>query len=125
PRSGQAVYLMHVAAGHAKRGVVLADSLLVRAFEQAVDLALGVVVQLDLAHAKVIGPLVAGSGGGPRGRLRGQAGGVVEIHESRHVVAPSGGWPAASGRWSGVHRPGRPGTALEQRWHERRMRPRR
>jgi hypothetical protein len=39
--SGQAVHLVHIAAGHAKRGVVLADGVLVGPFEQAVHLAVG------------------------------------------------------------------------------------
>jgi hypothetical protein len=58
--SGDAVYLMDVAAGHPERGVVGADGLFVRAVEQAVDLAVVVVVQLDLAHAELVGPGVAG-----------------------------------------------------------------
>jgi hypothetical protein len=40
--SGQAVHLVQVTAGHAERGVVLADGVLVRAFKQAVHLSLEV-----------------------------------------------------------------------------------
>jgi hypothetical protein len=39
-----------VAAGHAQRGVVLADGLFVRPVQQAVHLAVAVVVELDLAN---------------------------------------------------------------------------
>jgi hypothetical protein len=46
----EAVYLVDVAAGHAQRGVVLADGLFVRPVEQAVHLAVVVVVELDLAN---------------------------------------------------------------------------
>jgi hypothetical protein len=41
PASGavsQAVHLVHIAAGHAEGGVVLADGVFVRPFEQAVHL---------------------------------------------------------------------------------------
>jgi hypothetical protein len=45
---------MDVAAGHPERGEVGADGLFVRAVEQAVDLAVVIVVQLDLAHAELL-----------------------------------------------------------------------
>src|SRR5579872_6053867 len=60
PRSGEAVDLVHVRAGDAERGVVLADGVLVGPVQQAVHLAVGVVVQLDLAHAELISGAVAG-----------------------------------------------------------------
>ena len=50
---------MHVAAGHAERGVVLADGVLVRPIEQAVHRPVGVVVQPGLADAEPVGPGVA------------------------------------------------------------------
>jgi hypothetical protein len=46
---------MDVAAGYAEGGVMRADGLFVRAFQQAVNLAVRVVVQLELAHAELIG----------------------------------------------------------------------
>ena len=54
-RSGEAFYLVDVAAGDAEGGVVAADGVLVWAFEQAVEGAVGVVVQLELAHAELVG----------------------------------------------------------------------
>src|SRR5215469_2231448 len=84
PRSGQAVYLVDVAAGHAERGVVGADGWLVRPVKQAVDPAVGVVVQLDLAHAELVGPGVARVVGDLRDRLSGQLQILVKIHEPGH-----------------------------------------
>jgi hypothetical protein len=43
---------VHIPAGCAKGGVVLADGVFVRPFEQAVHFPVGVVVQLDLAYAE-------------------------------------------------------------------------
>jgi AcrR family transcriptional regulator len=83
-RSGKAVHPMDVAAGHPQRGVVLADGLLVRPVEEAVHLAPGVVVQLDLAHAELIGRAVAGVIGDLRDGLGGQLQILVKIHEPRH-----------------------------------------
>jgi hypothetical protein len=83
-RSGKAVHPVDVAARHIQRGVVLADGLFVRPVEQAVHLAPGVVVQLDLAHAELIGPAVAGVIGDLRDGLGGQLQILVEVHESCH-----------------------------------------
>lgn len=47
--------MVHVAAGDAQRLVMPADRLLIRAFQEAVDLAVGVVVTLDLPHADLVG----------------------------------------------------------------------
>ena len=55
---------MHVAAGHSESGVVLADGFFVWPVKQAVDLALGVVVQLDLAHAELVGSGAPGARAG-------------------------------------------------------------
>jgi hypothetical protein len=71
-RSGKAVHPVDVAARHTQRGVMLVDGLFVRPVEQAVHLAPGVVVQLDLAHAELIGPAVAGVIGDLRDGLGGQ-----------------------------------------------------
>ena len=60
-RSGEAVCLMDMAAGHSERGVVLPDGVLVRPVEQAAHLPVGVVVQLGLADAEPVGPGVATS----------------------------------------------------------------
>lgn len=49
-----AVHLADVAAGHAERGVVGADGLFVWPVEQAVDLALGVVVLCPVIRAVII-----------------------------------------------------------------------
>jgi hypothetical protein len=73
-----------VAARHSQRGVVLADGLLVRAVKQAVHLAPSVVVELDLAHAELIGPGVTRVLGDLRDGLGGQLQILVKVHESRH-----------------------------------------
>jgi hypothetical protein len=52
--SEQAVDPVYVAAGHVEGRVVLADRVLVRTLEQAVNLAVGVVVELDLGHAELV-----------------------------------------------------------------------
>lgn len=85
-----AVDPVHVAAVHVQRRVMLADRVLVRAFQQAVDLAVGVVEQFDLADAELVGL----PGPGPLGDLldgfRRQFQVVVEIHESGHRRPPPG-----------------------------------
>src|ERR1700735_2848509 len=83
---GEAVDLVHVAAGHAEGGVVLADGVLVRRVEQAVRLPVGVVVQLDLADAEPVGAGAAGVLGDLREGLGGQLQVLVEVHESCHVI---------------------------------------
>src|SRR5271169_5435036 len=83
-RSGEAVDLVHVCARDAERGVVLADGVLVGPVKQAVHLAVGVVVQLDLAHAELVGLAVAGVLGDLRDSLGWQFQVVVEVHELRH-----------------------------------------
>jgi hypothetical protein len=45
---------VHIAARDAERGVMLPDGLLVRALEEAVHLAVRVVIQLDLADAESV-----------------------------------------------------------------------
>jgi hypothetical protein len=77
---------VHIATGQPERGVVLPDGLLVRPFEQAVNLAVGVVVQLDLMHAEIVGPLMAGI----VGDLRDGLGGQLQIAAR---ITPSGGVP--------------------------------
>src|SRR5271169_2243782 len=85
-RSGEAVDLVHVCARDAERGVVLADGVLVGPVQQAVHLAVGVVVQLDLAHAELVGGAVTGVLADLRDGLGGQLEILVEIHESWHVI---------------------------------------
>jgi len=93
---------VHVAAGNAEGGVVLADGVLVRPFQQAVHLAFGVVVQLDLADAELVDPAVAGVGGDLRDGLGGQLEVLVKVHELWHVIVLSCGglmpWRLARGR---------------------------
>jgi hypothetical protein len=60
---------MDVAAVDAERGVVAADCFLVWAVEQAEDGAFGVVVELDLLDAELVGPPVADVAGDLRDRL--------------------------------------------------------
>ena len=79
--------------GTPRGGVVLADGVFVRPFEQAVHLAVGVVGQLDLANAEPVGPGVAGVLGDLREGLGGQLQLLVKVHEQCHVVLlPCGGW---------------------------------
>src|SRR5439155_23650786 len=111
--AGDAVDPVDGPAIHAERGVVLADRVLVRPVEQAVHLTVGVVVQLNLANAELVRPLVAGVVGDLRDGLGRQLEVGVEIHEPGHVRSPSvrpvtgssqpaggpaGGWPCGSAR---------------------------
>jgi hypothetical protein len=48
---------------HVQRLVMLADGVLIRPFQQAVDLAVGVVEQFDLAHPELVGGAFPGSAG--------------------------------------------------------------
>src|SRR5690242_10962079 len=82
--SGEAVHLVHVTAGNPERGVMLADRVLVRPVQQAVHVAVGVVVELDLAHAELVGLRVAGVLGDLLDRLRGQLQVLVKVHVPGH-----------------------------------------
>src|SRR5215470_2564627 len=82
--SGDAVHPVDGPAVDAERGVVLADRVFVGPVEQAVHLAVGVVVQLDLPDAELVRPLVAGVVGDLRDRLWRQLEVCVEIHEPGH-----------------------------------------
>jgi hypothetical protein len=64
---------MDVAAVDAERGVVAADCFLVWTVEQAEDGAFGVVAELDLLDAELVGPPVADVAGDLRDRLGGLA----------------------------------------------------
>jgi hypothetical protein len=77
---------VYIAAGHPERRVVRADGLFIRPLEQAVNLAVGVVVQLDLADSELICPGVAGVVSDLRDRLRGQFEVRMEVHELRHLA---------------------------------------
>jgi hypothetical protein len=46
---------MHFAAGNVQRRMMPANRLLVWAVQKAVDLAIGIVIQLDLPHAELVG----------------------------------------------------------------------
>src|SRR5205823_11692249 len=87
-RSGDAVHPVDGPAAQPERGVVLADRVLVRPVEQAVHLAVGVVVQLDLADAELVRPLVAAVVGDLRDGFGRQLEVGVEIHEPWHVSSP-------------------------------------
>src|SRR5258708_11257693 len=56
--SEQAVHPVHVPARNGKRRVMLADRLLIGALHEAIDLAVGVLVQLNLPHTELIGSAV-------------------------------------------------------------------
>src|SRR6266700_7348909 len=86
--SGDAVHPVDGPAVQAERGVVLADRVLVRPVEQAVHLAVGVVVQLDLADAELVRTLVAGVVGDLRDGLGRQLEIGVIVHEPGHVSSP-------------------------------------
>jgi hypothetical protein len=68
--------------------VVLADGVLVRPFGQAVHLAAGVVVQLDLANAELVGPGLAGILGDLCDDPGGQLQVLVKVHEQCHLMFP-------------------------------------
>ncbi len=61
--------------------MVVADGLLVRALEEAVDLAVGVVVELDLPHAELVGGAVPRPLGYLLDGFGGQLEVVVVVHE--------------------------------------------
>ncbi|MGC1282056.1 MAG: helix-turn-helix transcriptional regulator [Streptosporangiaceae bacterium] len=63
---------MDVAAVDAERGVVAADCFVAWVVEQAEDGAFGVVVELDLLDAELVGPPVADVAGDLGDRLGGQ-----------------------------------------------------
>jgi hypothetical protein len=86
--SEQAVDLVHFAARHAESLVMFADRVLVRTFEQAVDLAVGIVVQLDLPHAELVGRAFPCSLRDLLNSFSRKFEVIVEIHESRHAVPP-------------------------------------
>src|SRR5258708_6729877 len=86
--SEQAVHPVHVPARNVKRRVLLADRLLIGALQEAIDLAVGVVVQLNLPHTELIGSAVPRSLGYLIDGFLRQPQVLVEIHEPRHAVPP-------------------------------------
>src|ERR1039457_4169883 len=86
--SEQAVYTLHVAAGDVQRLVMLADRLLIRAFQEAIDLAVGVLQKLNLPLTELVRSAVPRSLGYLVDGFLRQLQVLVEIHESRHVVLP-------------------------------------
>src|SRR5258708_992603 len=86
--SGQAVYLVHLAAWHAQCLVMVADRLLVRSFQEAVDLAVGVVVQVKLPYAELVSSTSPGAFGYLPDSLRRELQVVMEIHELGHEIPP-------------------------------------
>src|SRR5437763_5968727 len=86
--SGHAVHPVDGPAVHPQRGVVPADRVLVRPVEQAVHLAVGVVVQLDLADAELVRPLVAAVVGDLRDGFGRQLEISVEIQNLGMSVLP-------------------------------------
>src|SRR5258708_9390733 len=67
---------------------MLADRLLIGALQEAIDLAVGVVVQLNLPHTELIGSAVPRSLGYLIDGFLRQLQVLVEIHEPRHAVPP-------------------------------------
>src|ERR1700760_4182795 len=88
-RLADPVHPVHVAACDPERLVVLAHALLVRRVQQAVDLAVGVVVQLSLVDSELVGGAFPRFLGDLRDGFVRQLQVVVEVHEARHVVVPS------------------------------------
>jgi hypothetical protein len=79
---------VRVTAGDAERRVMVADRLLARALQEAVNLAVGVVIELDLPHAELVGsPVPRSLGYLVDGFLR-QLQILVKIHEPGHVIPP-------------------------------------
>jgi hypothetical protein len=75
---------MDVAAWNAKGGVVMSDGVCVRRVKEAVDLAVGVLEQFDLAHTKLVGLLCLGISGDLINRLGWKLQIVMKIHVSGH-----------------------------------------
>src|ERR1035438_1894413 len=69
--------------------MMLADRVLVRTLQEAVDLAVGVMVKLDLPYTEVVGGALARSLRYLVDRFLRQLQVVVKIHEPRHAVPPS------------------------------------
>src|ERR1017187_3612773 len=86
--SEQAVHAVHFTTGDVQRLVMLADCLLVRPVEEAVTLAVGVVIELNLPYTELVGSSVPRSLGYLVDGFVWQLQVLVEIHESRHVVPP-------------------------------------
>jgi hypothetical protein len=84
---------VNVTARNVESGVVVPDSLFVRTLEQAVDLAIAVVKQLDLANAERVDITVASTFTDSIDRFLGQLQVVVKIHELWHDA----GLPSRSG----------------------------
>src|SRR6185437_14937097 len=76
----------NLATRHVEGGVVLADRLLVRAVEQAVHLAVCVVVQLELRDAELVGFLLTRPPRELSDCLFRELQVVVVVHETRHCV---------------------------------------
>lgn len=76
---------MYFAAGNVQRCVMPADRIFVRCLQEAVDLAVRVVIQLDLPYAELIANAVPCSLGYLLDGLRRELQVVVVIHESGHI----------------------------------------
>src|SRR3984885_5924549 len=86
--SEEAVHAMHVAAGNIEGLMMVADGLLVRSFQEAIDLAVGVVVELNLPHAELVGGAVPRSLGYLVDGILRQLQILMEVHEPWHVCPP-------------------------------------
>jgi hypothetical protein len=93
--STEAVYLMDVTAGDAESGMVGADRLLIGCFEQAVNLTVSVVIQLDLTTAELVRPGGTSVVGDLRDCLFRQLQVLVVIHETWHRELLSSAAPLA------------------------------
>src|ERR1700728_291199 len=68
--------------------MMVADGLLIRSFQEAVDLAVGVVIKLNLPHAELVGCAVPRSLGYLVDGILRQLQVLVAVHEPRHVHPP-------------------------------------
>jgi len=90
---------MHLATRNTQRGVVTADGLGVGRLQQAVDLPVGIVEELNLTNAKLVGLLILGLLGYLLNGLVRQLQIFMEIHKLGHGSS-SFGCDALTRRWS-------------------------
>jgi hypothetical protein len=78
-------YLVYVAAGDPERFMMVANGLGVGSLEEAVDVAIGIVIQLNLTYAELVSFSVPGVRRDLVDSLCRELQVVVEVHELGHV----------------------------------------
>lgn len=83
----EACHLMYVAAWHAKSVVMAADRVLVWPLKEAVHIAVGVVVELDLPHPVLVRDALLCGDGYLLESLRREPKVFVKVHEPGHCLS--------------------------------------